>query len=106
MDQPYFVLAIVLWVVCCSSGAIAQEAPAAGAPGTAAPTMIPAPPPPTRLEQFEQRTGTLIVRGYTDVATLRAEDGATVRVLAVELSDLRRQEKALGLAIEVHRLNQ
>src|SRR6185437_9690633 len=63
--------------------------------------VVTPPAPTTNLETMQRRTGTVLVRGFTDVAGLRSDDNATLRVLAVELSDMRTSEKVAGLAIEV-----
>ena len=63
--------------------------------------VVTPPAPTTHLETVQRRTGTVLVRGFTDVAGLRSDDNATVRVLAVELTDVRASEKVVGLAIEV-----
>src|SRR6266511_4142073 len=66
-------------------------------------TTLTIPPPTTYLEGFGRRLGSVIVRGYTDVAGLRDDSGNTVRVLAVEFKNLSdAKDQALGLAIEVH----
>jgi hypothetical protein len=64
--------------------------------------LMATPPPATALESFGRRINSVIVRGYTDVAALRDDDGTNVRFVAVEFNDLKANEKAVGLAIEVH----
>ena len=63
--------------------------------------VVTPPAPATKLEEIQRRVGHLLVRGYTDVAGLRGDDGTAVRVLIVELTDATANQKALGLAIEV-----
>src|SRR5688572_8135494 len=62
------------------------------------PMVMAAPPPATALESFGRRVNSVVIRGYTDVASLRDDDGTTVRVIAVEFTDLKANDKAAGLA--------
>ena len=81
-----------------------RAAPAQIPAAVPAPISLPLnnPPPATILEGFGLRTNATIVRGYSDVAGLRDDDGTVLRVLAVEFNDLKANEKVVGLAIEVH----
>ncbi len=79
-----------------------QAAPGeSGGPTEGIAVVVTPPAPTTQLETVQRRTDTVLVRGFTDVAGLRSDDAATVRVLAVELTDLKASEKVVGLAIEV-----
>src|SRR5438876_521723 len=60
-------------------------------------------PRATRVEAMLLKKGAVIVRGYTEVATLQGEDGSAVRITAIELSDTTHRAKEYGLAIEVSR---
>jgi hypothetical protein len=73
-------------------------APAAPSPTT----PLPSPPAATTLERFGLLTNTVVIRGYTDVAGIRDEQGAVARVLAVEFTAVASREKASGIAIEIH----
>jgi hypothetical protein len=60
-----------------------------------------APPPLTRLEAFGSQRGVLVIKGFTDVGHLAGDDGSSVRVMAVEFSDVARKVRERGLAIHV-----
>lgn len=100
---------LLVLVVLCSAFAIAsaQETPPAETPRSDQPAqggmavVVTPPAPTTKLETLQRREGAVMVRGFTDVAGLRADDGSTIRVLAVELNDLTNKEKSTGVAIEV-----
>ena len=78
-----------------------QQASSSDAPPQLGMAVVVNPPAPaTQLEEIQRRTGKVLVRGFTDVAGLRADDGTIVRVLAVELSELK-GDRAYGLAIEI-----
>lgn len=57
--------------------------------------------PSTKLEEFSLRKNAVIVKGFTDVATVPGEDGASVGVTAAELQDVTNQAKEYGLVINV-----
>jgi hypothetical protein len=61
------------------------------------------PPPLTRLESIENRKGGLVIRGYTLIGTIGADDGTVIRVLALELKlpTSKSQEQASGIVIEI-----
>src|SRR5436190_173066 len=72
--------------------------------GGSPPTMIvvnPA-PPQTMLEKVEVLKSALVIRGYSDIGTIQSDDGAVVRVLAVELKIATTKERAAGIVIEIH----
>src|SRR5436305_8433014 len=54
---------------------------------------------PTRLEALELRKGTLIVKGYTEIGRVDGEDASSITVSAIELKDMTRGSKEMGLAI-------
>ena len=69
--------------------------------GAPAVVVMNQPPSATRLESMLAARGTVIVRGFTDVGTVQAEDGSGVSVTAVELSDPTRGQREFGLAVGV-----
>jgi hypothetical protein len=69
-------------------------------PSPAPPSVTP--PPATTLERFALLTNTVVIRGYTDVAGIRDDQGTVARILAVEFTAVASREKASGLAVEVH----
>jgi hypothetical protein len=76
---------------------------AAGMPGPAAVVVMNQSPPPTRMDAMLATRGAVILRGYTDVGAVQAEDGSGVGVTAVELTDATRGQKEYGLAVGVKR---
>src|SRR5438445_12544685 len=54
--------------------------------------------PKTKLEEFETRYGTVVIKGFTQIATLNARDGEA-RVDAIELSDMGNSTRASGIVI-------
>src|SRR5262245_31550151 len=76
--------------------------PPAEIPPAVVPVLTGAPPPATLLERFGRLTNTVVLRGYTDVAGLKDDDGTAIRVLTVQFTSVKSNEKASGLAIEVH----
>ncbi len=52
----------------------------------------------TKLEEFEDKHETVLIKGYTVVSTLAVRDG-TARVDAVELRDSDNATRALGIAL-------
>src|SRR5437764_546329 len=90
-----------------ASVALAQNAPTEQPnPSDAVPAqvgtavVVTPPPPATRLEAIQRRTGQLLIRGYSEVASIRADDGTVVRVPTVELIDVG-FDKARGIAVEI-----
>ncbi len=63
------------------------------------------PKPTTKLEAIAAAKGALLVKGYTDIATLQGEDGSTLRVTAVEIADESRGTRQTGVAMQVTTLN-
>jgi hypothetical protein len=59
--------------------------------------------PRNKLEEFESRESTLLVKGRTWVATLRAQDG-TARVEATEIRDTTNATRAMGVTITINAL--
>lgn len=77
-----------------------------GADGGAAATpmvVVSQPPPATRMDTMLASHGSLIIRGYTDIGSIQADDGSGFAVTAVELTDASRGQKEYGLAIGVKR---
>src|SRR5688500_19501688 len=60
-----------------------------------------APPPMTRLEAFGSQRGVLVIKGFTEAGQLAGDDGSSVRVMAVEFSDVGRKVRERGLAVHV-----
>lgn len=90
------------WVVAAADDALPLQSTSGETPTQGGVAVVVTPPAPaTKLEAIQRRTGHLLVRGYTDVAGLRGDDGTIIRVLVVELTDTQANERALGLAIEV-----
>ena len=56
--------------------------------------------PRNKLEEFESRESTLLIKGRTWVATLRAQDG-TARVEATEIRDAGHSTRASGVTITI-----
>ncbi len=54
--------------------------------------------PRNKLEEFESRQSTLLIKGRSWVATLRAQDGSA-RVEATEIRDATNSDRALGVTI-------
>ena len=56
----------------------------------------------TRLEKFLLQTGAVVTKGYTEVGTIQCNDGVTIRVLALELSDATHGgDKLYGVSLQV-----
>ena len=60
--------------------------------------------PRNKLEEFESRPSTLLIKGRTWVATLRA-GGASARVEASEIRDLSNSSRATGVTITIITFN-
>jgi hypothetical protein len=58
-------------------------------------------PPQTRLEGLSAQRGIVLIKGYTDIGELQADDGAVVRLTAVQFADSSGQAKERGLAVSV-----
>lgn len=54
---------------------------------------------PTRLEIFEARTGTVVIKGHAEIGRLQGSGGA-LRIVAQELTDTRTRQKIYGLLLE------
>jgi hypothetical protein len=86
------------------------DAAAPGAPGATSDAgqpvpMIGPPPPATRLEGLAAQKGLLIIKGYTDIGDVQADDGARLRVMAVTFTDAK-QNREQGLVISVEQRDQ
>jgi hypothetical protein len=57
------------------------------------------PPPLTRLEALAAQKGLVIVKGYTDIGTLVADDQSSVLVSAVQFSDGTNKEHGVALHV-------
>lgn len=60
-----------------------------------------APEPQTKLEQFGSNSGVVIVRGFTDVGTVRGEYGTSVTVAAREYMNAQTDAREYGISVEV-----
>lgn len=59
--------------------------------------------PRNTLEEFETRQGTLLIKGRTWIATLRAQGGgSSARVEATEIRDTVRPSRALGVTVTIN----
>jgi hypothetical protein len=87
------VLVIVMLLLCCSS-ALAQR------PGPEFRRQLACEPPVprTKLEAIEWRYENVLIKGFSQIATVNAR-GAEIRVDAVELKDAGASTRALGIAI-------
>jgi len=61
--------------------------------------------PPTRLEAFEQQTGTVIVKGAGDIGSLGV-GVANITVISKESTDISTGRKEYGIAVEADANNQ
>jgi hypothetical protein len=61
----------------------------------------PAKEPKTKLEAFEAKTGAVIIRGFTDIGTLRGQLGTSATVESREFTDASSGKKEFGIAITV-----
>lgn len=68
----------------------------------AAPTPLPTPPPEpkTRLEAFQAKTGSVIIRAYTNVGAIHTPSGI-LRVVANEFKDATTGARISGITINV-----
>lgn len=78
-----------------SSTCFGQSQPAVAARGAQ-----PEPTPATKLETFQAKTGAVIIKGYTEMGSLRGT-GGTVSVIAMEFTDAQTGRKEQGVVIEV-----
>lgn len=60
--------------------------------------------PRNKLEEFESRESTLLIKGRTWIATLRAQDG-TARIEATEIRDATNATRATGVTIVISATN-
>jgi hypothetical protein len=70
-----------------------------GAGGAGGGYSVMVPPPLTRVEALAAQKGLVIVKGYTDVGTLIADDQSSVLVSAVQFSDGRNKEHGVALHV-------
>jgi hypothetical protein len=59
------------------------------------------PEPRTRLEAFQLRTGTVVVKGYSRIGVAAGLDGSSIEVENREFRDAGNNTKEYGIAIEV-----
>jgi hypothetical protein len=57
--------------------------------------------PATKLAEITQRKNAIIVKGFTPVASVPGEDGASLQITAAEVQDITNQTKEYGLVITV-----
>jgi hypothetical protein len=57
--------------------------------------------PQTKLEQFQAKTGTVIIMGFSTVGTVQALFGSTITVETREFTDASNGNKQFGITIEV-----
>ena len=57
--------------------------------------------PATKLEEITLRKNAIIVKGFTPVASIPGEDGASVQITAAEVQDITNQTKEYGLVIDI-----
>ena len=55
----------------------------------------------TKLQQFAEKYGTVLVRGYSDVGNVLTGDGGYIHVMAAEYTVVNTGEKQRGLVIRV-----
>ncbi len=87
---------LCVWGAFCIS-ADGQAAAPAENPAVAVARPVPA---RTRMEAFAERKGAIIIRGFSEIASITGEEGTGVRITAVELSDARGNREQ-GVLIEV-----
>src|SRR5262249_104311 len=66
-----------------------------------APQQLPvaSPSPKTRLEQFQAKTGSVAVKGYSEVGRLAGKAGSAVTVTSMEVTDASNSAKQFGIII-------
>jgi hypothetical protein len=57
--------------------------------------------PATKLEEISVRKNALIVKGYTQIAAIPGENGASITITAGQVQDMTNQTKEYGLVINV-----
>jgi hypothetical protein len=70
-------------------------------PAAPAAAQSPALPPKTRLEQFQAKTGSVVIKGFTEVGTASGKYGSTVTVSAMEFTDASSGAKQFGITIDI-----
>jgi len=88
-------LIIPLSLIAISAHAQQPAAPAAAQSPAASP------PPKTRLEQFQAKTGLVVIKGFTEVGTAAGKYGSTVSVSAMEFTDASSGAKQFGVTIDI-----
>lgn len=59
------------------------------------------PSPKTRLEQFQAKTGSVIVKGFSDIGSATGKYAAKITVISIEFTDASSGAKQFGITIEV-----
>jgi hypothetical protein len=67
---------------------------------TTAPLPLPTPEPKTKLEAFQAKTGSVIIRGFTFVGSVHNQSGS-IRVVADEFRDATSGVRTFGITISV-----
>jgi hypothetical protein len=82
------VLCVVVFAVVGRGQTEPQESPSASSQPPVAPAQLLSPPPApaTVLEARSLAKGMLLVKGYTDIATLAGDDDSSIRTTAVEIA--------------------
>ena len=87
------------------AGTICAVAIGIGAPESVkAQEAVALPEPPTKLEAFMVRAGVVMLCGSSRFGTVRGEPGSLIAVAGKELTNTGSGERALGVAIEVRKL--
>src|SRR5437868_6432886 len=90
-----FLMAMMATVACAQN---ADNEPAASPPAM---VVVNPSPPQTTLEKAETMKGAVVVRGYTNIGSIRTDDGSVVTILAVELKIPASKERVSGIVIEI-----
>ena len=82
----------------------ADSEPSAAAMTTPTQLVGPLPPPATKIETFAARKGMVIIKNYTKVGDISGDDGSSIEISAVQMSDANGTEKARGLLLQVRQI--
>jgi hypothetical protein len=72
----------VLFALLGACGSVAQQPPADQVQAAAQPQK-----PKTQLEQFQAKTGSVLIKGYTQIGGLSGKFGTSINVIAMEFTD-------------------
>lgn len=64
-------------------------------------TVAASPPPKTRLEQFQIKTGSVVIKGFTEIGTAEGSFGSTLTVSAMEFTDASTGAKQFGVTFDI-----